>query len=76
MDRRTRDGGPTPYRWHVRPPSFINLSVLKELTVGLSIADAIVTHTTWELIFTVGMTNGTYRPRGRPRKADAGEVRP
>jgi NADH-quinone oxidoreductase subunit D len=37
------DGGPAPYRWHVRPPSYINLSVLKELTVGLSIADAIVT---------------------------------
>jgi hypothetical protein len=26
------------------------------------LADAITTHTTWELIFTVGMTNGTYRP--------------
>ena len=37
------DGGPAPYRWHVRSPSFINLSVLKELSVGLSIADAIVT---------------------------------
>ena len=37
------DGAPTPYRWHVRSPSFINLSVLKEMTVGLSIADAIVT---------------------------------
>ena len=37
------DGGPAPYRFHVRSPSFINLSVLKELTVGLSIADAIVT---------------------------------
>ena len=37
------DGAPTPYRWHVRSPSFINLSVLKDLTVGLSIADAIVT---------------------------------
>jgi NADH-quinone oxidoreductase subunit D len=37
------DGAPTPYRWHVRSPSFINLSVLKELSVGLSIADAIVT---------------------------------
>ncbi len=24
------DGGPTPYRWHVRSPSFINLSVLKD----------------------------------------------
>ena len=37
------DGGPTPYRFHVRSPSYINLSVLKDLTVGLSIADAIVT---------------------------------
>jgi NADH-quinone oxidoreductase subunit D len=37
------DGGPAPYRWHVRSPSFINLSMLKEMTVGRSIADAIVT---------------------------------
>ena len=37
------DGGPAPYRWHVRAPSLINLSVLKEMTVGLTIADAIVT---------------------------------
>ncbi len=37
------DGGPAPYRWHVRAPSLINLSVLKEMTVGKSIADAIVT---------------------------------
>jgi NADH-quinone oxidoreductase subunit D len=37
------DGGPTPYRFHVRSPSYINLSVLKHLTLGLSIADAIVT---------------------------------
>jgi len=36
------DGGPAPYRWHVRSPSFINLSVLKDLSVGLSLADAIV----------------------------------
>jgi NADH-quinone oxidoreductase subunit D len=37
------DGGPAPYRFHVRSPSYINLSVLKEMTVGLSVADAIVT---------------------------------
>ena len=37
------DGGPAPYRWHVRAPSLINLSVLKEMTVGQTIADAIVT---------------------------------
>jgi NADH-quinone oxidoreductase subunit D len=37
------DGGAAPYRWHVRSPSLINLSVLKEMTVGQTIADAIVT---------------------------------
>jgi NADH-quinone oxidoreductase subunit D len=37
------DGGPAPYRFHVRSPSYINLTVLKEMTVGLSVADAIVT---------------------------------
>jgi len=36
------DEGPSPYRFHIRPPSFINLSVLKEMTVGKSVADAIV----------------------------------
>ena len=37
------DGGPAPYRWHVRAPSLINLSVLREMTLGKTIADAIVT---------------------------------
>ncbi len=37
------DGGPSPYRWHVRSPSFINLTVLKDMVVGSSLADAIVT---------------------------------
>ena len=37
------DGGPAPYRWHVRSPSLINLSVLPEMTIGQTIADAIVT---------------------------------
>jgi NADH:ubiquinone oxidoreductase subunit D len=37
------DGGPAPYRFHVRSPSYINLSVLKEMVVGLSVADSIVT---------------------------------
>jgi NADH-quinone oxidoreductase subunit D len=36
------DGGPSPYRFHIRPPSFINLSALKEMTVGGTISDAIV----------------------------------
>jgi len=37
------DGGPTPYRFHCRPPSLINLTALKDMTVGGSLADAIVT---------------------------------
>jgi NADH-quinone oxidoreductase subunit D len=37
------DGSSAPYRWHVRSPSLINLSVLREMTVGRSVADAIVT---------------------------------
>jgi NADH-quinone oxidoreductase subunit D len=37
------DGGPAPYRWHVRAPSLINLSVLPQMTIGQTIADAIVT---------------------------------
>ncbi len=37
------DGGPTPYRFHVRSPSLINLSALREMVVGQTVADAIVT---------------------------------
>lgn len=36
------DGGPSPYRYRVRPPSLINLTVLEDMCVGLSIADAVV----------------------------------
>ncbi|MPZ98803.1 MAG: NADH-quinone oxidoreductase subunit D [Dehalococcoidia bacterium] len=37
------DGGPAPYRFHLRAPSFINLSLLRELAVGSSLPDAVVT---------------------------------
>ncbi len=37
------DGGPQPYRFHVRSPSLINLSALREMVVGQTVADAIVT---------------------------------
>ncbi|MEX2159930.1 MAG: NADH-quinone oxidoreductase subunit D [Dehalococcoidia bacterium] len=37
------DGGPTPYRYKVRPPSLINLSALKQMMIGTSISDAVVT---------------------------------
>ena len=36
------DGGPAPFRFHIRSPSFINLTPLKLMTVGATVADAIV----------------------------------
>ena len=36
------EGGPNPYRYRVRPPSLINLTLLEDLCLGLSIADAVV----------------------------------
>ena len=37
------DGGPAPFRFHVRAPSLMNLSALREMVVGQTVADAIVT---------------------------------
>jgi len=37
------DGSIAPYRCHVRAPSYINLSLLKEMLVGWKLADMIVT---------------------------------
>jgi NADH-quinone oxidoreductase subunit C/D len=36
------DGKPNPYRYHVRAPTFINLTTLEKMSVGHKIADAIV----------------------------------
>ncbi len=36
------DGSPNPYRYHVRPPSFINLTILEDMCLGLKVADAVV----------------------------------
>ncbi|MEX1193768.1 MAG: NADH-quinone oxidoreductase subunit D [Dehalococcoidia bacterium] len=36
------DGGPAPFRFHIRSPSFINLTPLKLMSVGATVADAIV----------------------------------
>ena len=36
------EGGPKPYRYHIRPPSFINLTVLEDMCVGHKVADAII----------------------------------
>jgi NADH:ubiquinone oxidoreductase subunit D len=36
------DGSPNPYRYRVRPPSFINLTVLEDMCLGHTVADAVV----------------------------------
>ena len=36
------DGGPNPYRYRVRPPSLINLTVLEDMCLGQIVADVVV----------------------------------
>lgn len=36
------DGSPTPCRYRVRPPSFVNLTILEDLCLGHTLADAVV----------------------------------
>jgi NADH-quinone oxidoreductase subunit D len=36
------DGGPNPYRYRVRPPSLVNLTILEDMCLGQSIADSVV----------------------------------
>ncbi len=36
------DGTPQPWRYHVRAPSFINLTILEDMCLGEKVADAIV----------------------------------
>jgi NADH-quinone oxidoreductase subunit D len=36
------DGGPAPFRFHIRSPSYINLTPMKLMSVGATVADAIV----------------------------------
>jgi NADH-quinone oxidoreductase subunit D len=36
------DGSPNPYRYRVRPPSLINLTVLEDLCIGHNVADIVV----------------------------------
>jgi len=37
------DGSPNPYRYRVRPPSLINLTVLEDMCLGKNVADVVVT---------------------------------
>ena len=36
------EGGEKPYRYHIRPPSLINLTLLEEMCLGTKIADVMV----------------------------------
>jgi NADH-quinone oxidoreductase subunit D len=36
------DGGPAPYRYRVRPPSLVNLTVLEDMCLGHTIADTVI----------------------------------
>ena len=36
------DGSPNPYRYRVRPPSFINLTILEDMCLGHTVADVVV----------------------------------
>ena len=36
------DGGPAPYRFHIRAPSLLNLTLLRQMAVGAALPDAIV----------------------------------
>jgi NADH-quinone oxidoreductase subunit D len=31
-----------PYRYHVRPPSFINLTILEDMCLGQKVADVVI----------------------------------
>jgi len=37
------DGSDKPYRFHIRPPSLLNLTVLRQMVIGWKIADVMVT---------------------------------
>jgi NADH-quinone oxidoreductase subunit D len=36
------DGGPNPYRYRVRPPSFVNLTILEDMCLGQNVADVVL----------------------------------
>ena len=36
------DGTPTPYRFRVRPPSLINLTILEDMCLGHNVADVVI----------------------------------
>ena len=44
------DGGPKPVRWRVRPPSFVNISVLPKLAQGHLVSDLIMINASLDIV--------------------------
>ncbi len=44
------DGGTKPIRWRIRPPSFVNLSVLPKLAEGHMVSDLIVINASLDIV--------------------------
>ena len=36
------DGGPNPFRYRIRPPSFVNLTILEDMCLGQNVADVVL----------------------------------
>jgi NADH-quinone oxidoreductase subunit D len=36
------DGSPNPYRYRVRPPSLVNLTILEDMCLGNNVADVVL----------------------------------
>src|SRR5580704_10701644 len=44
------DGSPNPYRYRVRPPSLVNLTVLEDMCLGSNVSDTIVIFGTIDIV--------------------------
>ena len=44
------DGGSKPVRWRIRPPSFVNLSVIPKLAEGHLVADLIMINASLDIV--------------------------
>jgi NADH-quinone oxidoreductase subunit D len=44
------DGGAKPVRWRIRPPSFVNLSVIPKLAEGHLVSDLIMINASLDIV--------------------------
>ncbi len=44
------DGGEKPVRWRIRPPSFVNLSVIAKLAEGHLVSDLIMINASLDIV--------------------------